>query len=121
MLWRAASIWALSSIGVARWRPIGDAVSMPVSLRGHAGLSSCARGSAGERDPMAKPKGPRRFSIRSSRRVRALLLGLVALGSAVVAIGAYAANVLRTQDLSTVDTRFSVRGAEKPASNIVIV
>jgi adenylate cyclase len=53
--------------------------------------------------------------------LRALLLGLVAIGSAGLAIAAYATNALRTQELNTINTRFSIRGTQKPPSNIVVV
>ena len=38
-----------------------------------------------------------------------------------LALGGYAARTLRTLDLNTVNARFSVRGAEKPPKNIVMV
>jgi adenylate cyclase len=69
----------------------------------------------------AKRKGPRRLRIQSGPRLRAVLFGLVTLVSAAAAITAFATNALRTQDLSTVDARFSIRGAQRPPSNIVIV
>src|SRR5450755_1013087 len=59
--------------------------------------------------------------VGSGPRLRKLLLALVALISATVAIAGYAGHALRTQDLSTVDARFAVRGAQRPPSNIVIV
>lgn len=59
--------------------------------------------------------------LRSNRNLRVLLLGLTALVATGLAVGAYAARSLRTLDLNTVNTRFSVRGSEKPPSNIVVV
>ena len=61
------------------------------------------------------------FGVASGNRLRGLLLGLVALASAAIAIAAYATNLLKPQDRSTIDTRFSVRGADRPPSNIVVV
>jgi adenylate cyclase len=53
--------------------------------------------------------------------MRALLLGLVAAGAAAVTLAAYATHVLRGADLSTVDTRFVVRGRRAAPRSIVIV
>jgi adenylate cyclase len=53
--------------------------------------------------------------------MKVLLLALVAIASTGLALGGYAARALRTLDLNTVNARFSVRGAEKPPSNIVVV
>jgi adenylate cyclase len=64
-------------------------------------------------------KGTRLFS--SNRNLKVLLLALVALGATGLALGGYAARTLRTLDLNSVDTRFSIRGADKPPKNIVIV
>jgi adenylate cyclase len=50
-----------------------------------------------------------------------VLLAAVAIGAAGIAIAAYATNVLKPQDRNTIDTRFSIRGTERPPSNIVIV
>ena len=61
------------------------------------------------------------FGVASGNRLRGLLLGLVALASAAIAIAAYATDLLKPQDRSTIDTRFSVRGADRPPSNIVVV
>jgi serine/threonine protein kinase/CHASE2 domain-containing sensor protein len=57
----------------------------------------------------------------SSKRIRALMLAIVALGATTLGIVAYGTHLLRSLELSTVDTRFSIRGNEKPPSNIVIV
>ena len=38
-----------------------------------------------------------------------------------LALGGYAARAMRSLDLGTVDARFSVRGVQKPPSNIVVV
>jgi adenylate cyclase len=54
-------------------------------------------------------------------RMRPLLLGLAAIGSAAIAIAAYATDALKPQDRSTIDTRFSIRGSERAPSNIVVV
>ncbi|MBV8988597.1 MAG: CHASE2 domain-containing protein, partial [Solirubrobacterales bacterium] len=62
----------------------------------------------------------RLFKINGTR-LRRLLLALVAIGSAGIAIAAYATNLLRPQDRDTIDTRFALRGVDKPASDIVVV
>ncbi|MGO9958505.1 MAG: CHASE2 domain-containing protein [Solirubrobacteraceae bacterium] len=51
---------------------------------------------------------------------RALLLA-VAVGATGAAIAAYAADLFATLDGSTVDTRFSIRGRQKPPSDVVVV
>ena len=61
--------------------------------------------------------------MRSPRVRRARRLGL--LGVAIVAIGlgvlGYATHALRSQELSTVDTRFSIRGTQARPDDIVVV
>jgi adenylate cyclase len=57
---------------------------------------------------------------RRSRR-RLALLGLVAVAAPVIALVAYATGVLEKLELTTVDARFSVRGAEHPPRRIVVV
>jgi adenylate cyclase len=59
--------------------------------------------------------------LRNNRNLKVMLLALVALGATGLALGGYAARTLRTLDLNTVNARFSVRGAEKAPSNIVVV
>jgi adenylate cyclase len=59
--------------------------------------------------------------LRSNRNLKVLLLGLVALGAVALALVGYGAHLLRTLDLNTVDTRFSIRGNEKATKNIVVV
>ena len=59
--------------------------------------------------------------LRSNRNLKVLLLGVVAVVATGLALGGYAARTLRTLDLNTVNARFSVRGAEKPPKNIVVV
>ena len=49
------------------------------------------------------------------------MLAIVALGAIAVAIVAYSTHLLRSFELSTVDTRFAIRGNEKAPKNIVIV
>jgi adenylate cyclase len=56
-----------------------------------------------------------------NRNLKMLLLAVVALASTGLALAGYAGRVLRTLDLNTVNTRFSVRGAEKAPNNIVVV
>ena len=57
----------------------------------------------------------------NNRNLKVLLLALVAVGATGLALAGYAARTLRSLDLNTVNARFSVRGAEKPPSNVVVV
>src|SRR5690349_2638745 len=57
----------------------------------------------------------------SNRNLKVLLLAAVAVVSTGLALGGYAARSLRTLDPNTVNARFSVRGAQKPPSNVVVV
>ncbi len=57
----------------------------------------------------------------NNRNLKVLLLALVAIVATGLALGGYAARALRTLDLNTVNARFSVRGAQKPPSNVVVV
>jgi adenylate cyclase len=66
-------------------------------------------------------KGMGRFKIASNSRLRALLLLLVAMFATAIGIVAYGTHLLRTLELNTVDTRFSIRGNEKTPKNIVLV
>src|SRR3954466_15350161 len=50
-----------------------------------------------------------------------LLLLLTAVVSVAVGLAAYGAKLFKSVELSTVDTRFSVRGTEKPPSDLVVV
>lgn len=59
--------------------------------------------------------------LRSNRNLKVLLLALVAFGAVALALIGYGARLLRTLDLNTVDTRFSIRGSEKAPNNIVVV
>jgi adenylate cyclase len=55
------------------------------------------------------------------RRLRAILLGVVALLAVAVGLAAYGTKLFESVELSTVDARFGVRGDEKPPSNLVVV
>ena len=55
-----------------------------------------------------------------SRR-RPVLFAVIALASAALAIVLYATDALRSQELDTVDARFSIRGTEQPPDDLVIV
>jgi adenylate cyclase len=57
----------------------------------------------------------------SNRNLKVFLLAVVAVVSTGLALGGYAARSLRSLDLSSVNQRFSVRGAQKPPSNVVVV
>jgi adenylate cyclase len=58
-----------------------------------------------------------------TRRQRRKAIALLAVAMLAAGIGAlcYATNVLRRSELQTIDARFSIRGAEKPPSDIVFV
>ena len=66
-------------------------------------------------------RGRRRFGIGSDRRLRVLLLALVAIGSAAIGITLYTTSLLGSLEGSTINGRFSVRGTQHPPKNIVIV
>ena len=58
-----------------------------------------------------------------TRRQRRKTIALLSVAILAAGIGAlcYATHVLRRSELQTIDARFSIRGAEKPASDIVFV
>src|ERR1041384_4024908 len=57
---------------------------------------------------------------RPNRRQMVLFTGACALGTAIV-LGAYAGGVLRSLELSSVDTRFSIRGPTGQPKDVVLV
>jgi adenylate cyclase len=63
----------------------------------------------------------RLFGIARSRHIRRMLLIAVALVTAGLAIVAYATGTFTSLEGSTIDTRFSIRGHERPPSNLVLV
>ncbi len=63
----------------------------------------------------------RRAGAARTRQLRRVLLAIVALGATGLAIVAYETNLLRSLELSTVNTRFTIRGRQRPPSNIVLV
>ncbi len=63
----------------------------------------------------------RRAGAARTRQLRRVLLAVVALGATGLAIVAYETNLLRSLELSTVNTRFTIRGHRRPPSNIVLV
>jgi adenylate cyclase len=63
----------------------------------------------------------RRAGAARTRQLRRVLLAVVALGATGLAIVAYETNLLRSLELSTVNTRFTIRGHQKPPANIVLV
>jgi adenylate cyclase len=54
-------------------------------------------------------------------RLRVLLFAVVAVLGAGLGVLGYATNALRSLELNTVDTRFSIRGTEKPRDDLVVV
>jgi adenylate cyclase len=63
----------------------------------------------------------RRTGPARTRQLRRALLAIVALGATGLAVLAYETNLLRSLELSTVNTRFTIRGRQRPPSNIVLV
>ena len=61
--------------------------------------------------------------MRSRRVRRARSVGLLAVAAVAVAfgVGGYATGLLRTIDLSSVDTRFTIRGAEPRPDDVAVV
>ena len=57
----------------------------------------------------------------SNRNLKLLMLTLVALGATGLGIAAYATNLLRTLDLNTMNSRFAIRGNQRPHPNILEV
>src|SRR4051812_3362473 len=62
-----------------------------------------------------------RRDVSRRRRVRASLLGAVALAALGVGIGCYEGGAFKSLELSTIDTRFSWRGTEKPPADLVVI
>jgi adenylate cyclase len=56
-----------------------------------------------------------------TRRLRLWLLAIVAVGATGLGVVAYETDLLRSLELSTVDTRFTIRGDERPPANTVLV
>src|SRR5437588_9776753 len=61
------------------------------------------------------------FRVGNNRRLRVLLLALVALVATALMIVGYATDLLGSVEGSTVNTRFSIRGHQRPPKNIVVV
>ena len=59
--------------------------------------------------------------LRSNRNLKVVLLALVALAATAIGIVLYSTDVLKSLEGNTVDTRFSIRGTQKPPKNFVIV
>src|SRR3954462_5234479 len=59
--------------------------------------------------------------MRRRGRIRVMLLLAVAVLAVGVGLAAYGTELLKTVELSSVDARFSVRGDEKPPSDLVVV
>ncbi|HEY6731750.1 MAG TPA: adenylate/guanylate cyclase domain-containing protein [Solirubrobacterales bacterium] len=58
---------------------------------------------------------------RSPRRRRELAMVSVIVAAAAIALGAYAAELMRSLELQSVDARFSVRGTQERPDDIVVV
>ena len=61
-------------------------------------------------------RGPAR-----AQRLRRLLLAIVAVGAVGLAVVAYETDLLRSLELSTVNTRFQIRGRRPPPRDVVLV
>src|SRR3989442_875267 len=72
----------------------------------------------GARDMLGSARGPWTMRIRRLYKLLIVMAGAAALG--LVLVG-YGFGVLKRADLSTVDARFSVRGARTPPKDIVFV
>src|SRR4051794_3139126 len=59
--------------------------------------------------------------MRRRGRIRVMLLLLVAVLAVAVGLAAHGTELFKTIELSSVDARFSVRGDEKPPSDLVVV
>jgi adenylate cyclase len=59
--------------------------------------------------------------MRRRGRIRVMLLAAVAVLAVGVGVAAYGTDLFQTIELSSVDARFSVRGTEKPPSDLVVV
>jgi adenylate cyclase len=58
---------------------------------------------------------------RRLRRRGRLALAAVAVGAAAIALFAYGTHLLRSQELSTIDARFSIRGTQPAPSELAVV
>jgi adenylate cyclase len=58
---------------------------------------------------------------RDRNRTQALLLAAVGVAAVAIAVLCYATGVAHETELSTVDSRFSIRGEEEPRDDIVLV
>jgi adenylate cyclase len=63
----------------------------------------------------------RRFAITDRRRLRWLLLAAAALMAIGLPLACYAAHLFSGADGESIDTRFAVRGPQRPPRNLVIV
>jgi adenylate cyclase len=59
--------------------------------------------------------------VSDGKRTQAVLLAAVAVSAIAIAIVCYATGIAHETELSTVDTRFSIRGEEDPRDDIVVV
>ena len=59
--------------------------------------------------------------MRKRRRIRLVLLALVALAAVGLGLAAYYAPLLAEVELATVNARFSIRGSESPPKDVVVV
>jgi adenylate cyclase len=63
----------------------------------------------------------RHFRVSSNRRLRQLLLGAVGVAVVGLMLVAYGTNLFKSLEYDTMNTRFSIRGTQKPAPGLVVV
>ncbi len=59
--------------------------------------------------------------MRAQRRTRTLIFGTVGAVAVAITLAAYAGHVLRSLELKTVDTRFSIRGSHGAPADLAVV
>jgi CHASE2 domain-containing sensor protein len=87
-------------------------------------VRSALRAFEGDRDgwpPDAPGSDGRRPAWLTHERLRRGMLAIAALTALALTVGAYSGRILNSLEQNTMDTRFAIRGVQKPAQQIVIV